>query len=213
MAVAPRQAITGREDQRPPPTEAGPRDRIREDQLLVAAIRGGDDLALRRLYDRHARLLLHIANDTLQSWESAEEVVQDVFVQCWRQAERYRAEQASPAAWLVNMTRSRAIDHLRSTNAAKRGRGQSVPLQDVPEGMLVLRGHAGSRLDTGDVAVALRELPQEVRTAILLTSLGGLTQAEVAAFMDVPVGTAKSWIRRGLLRLREHLTAGRPSRD
>ena len=84
-----------------------------------------------------------------------------------------------------------------------------LPLQHVPERLLTLHGHVGSRLETGDIASALRELPPEVRTAILLASHGGLTQSEIARFMDVPEGTAKSWIRRGLLRLREQLTAGR----
>lgn len=181
--------------------------------MLVAAIAGGDQLALRWLYDRHARLLLHIAFETVQSWESAEEVVQDVFVQCWEQAARYSPERGSPAAWLVTMTRSRAIDRLRSANAARRGGGQSIPLERVPDGLLVMSDHIGSRLESGDVAVALRDLPTEVRTAILLASLGGLSHTEIASFMDAPVGTVKSWIRRGLLRLREQLSAGRAGHE
>lgn len=213
MAIAPRHLAPGESDIRQASPVTGSRDVVREDQLLVAAIRGGDQLALRRLYERHSRLLLHIAFETLQDWESAEEVVQDVFIQCWEQASRYRESQASPAAWLVNMTRSRAIDRLRSSRAAKRGGGQVLPLQDVPEGLLVLRGHVGSRMETGDLATVLRELPAEVRTAILLAALGGLTHAEIAEFMEAPQGTVKSWIRRGLLRLREQLAAGRTGHD
>ena len=191
----------------------GPHDSLREDQLLVAAVVGGDQIALRRLYDRHSRLLLHIAYETLQSWEAAEEIVQDVFIQCWQQADRYRASRGSPAAWLVTMTRSRAIDRLRAENAAKRGAGRSVPLDDVPDRLLVLRGHVGARMETGEIAAALRELPVDVRTAILLASHAGLSQSEIAHFMEVPHGTVKSWIRRGLLRLREQLLAGSPPDD
>ncbi|MGD9933977.1 MAG: RNA polymerase sigma factor [Dehalococcoidia bacterium] len=193
---------------RPGLSGVGPHNASREDQLLVAAVVGRDHLAFRRLYDRHSRLLLHIAYETLQSWEAAEEVVQDVFIQCWQQADRYRVSRGSPAAWLVTMARSRAIDRLRSENAAKRGSGRSIPLEHVQERFLVLHGQVGARLETGDVASALRELPSDVRTAILLASHAGLSQTEIARFMEVPHGTVKSWIRRGLLRLREQLRPG-----
>lgn len=210
VAIAPRQLPSGRRAEvRPATSTAGPHDLSREDQLLVSAVAGGDQLALQRLYERHSALLLHIAFETLQSWGAAEEVVQDVFVQCWNQSDRYTSARGSPAAWLVTLTRSRAIDHRRRDRTIKRGGGQMLPLQHVPERLLTLHGHVGSRLETGDIASALRELPPEVRTAILLASHGGLTQSEIARFMEVPEGTAKSWIRRGLLRLREQLTAGR----
>lgn len=184
-----------------------------EDQILVAAVSGGDQLALRRLYDRHGPLLLHVAFSVLGNWESAEEVVQDVFIRCWRQASRYDASRGSPAGWLLAMTRSVSIDHLRRRNAARRSPARTVPLQDVPDGLLVFRDHAGSRIETGEVAAALRELPDEMRTAILLATHAGLTHSEVARFMEVPDGTAKSWIRRGLLRVRERLGPGGDRHD
>lgn len=184
-----------------------------EDQILLAAVTGGDQLALRHLYDRHGPLLLHVAFSVLGNWESAEEVVQDVFIRCWRQAGRYDASRGSPAGWLLTMTRSLSIDHLRRRTAARRSAGRTVPLQDVPDGLLVFRDHAGSRIETGEVAAALRELPEEMRTAILLAAHAGLTHAEVARFMEVPDGTAKSWIRRGLLRVRERLGSGGDRHD
>lgn len=174
----------------------------------MAAVSGGDHLALKRLYDRHSRLLLHVAFESLQNWEAAEEVVQDVFIQCWQQAARYQVARGSPAAWLVTIARSRAIDRTRRETSARRGGGRSVPLEDVPERLLVLHTHVGSRIEMGDIASALRELPSDIRTAILLSSHGGLTHGEVARIMEVPHGTVKSWIRRGLLRLREQLAAG-----
>jgi RNA polymerase sigma-70 factor (ECF subfamily) len=183
-------------------------DAVREDQLLMAAVAGRDQLALRHLYDRHGGLLLHIAYEMVHSWESAEEVVQDVFVQCWSRAESYDGSRGTPTAWLVSMTRSRAIDHLRHAGAAKRGANLKVSLDGLPDRFVSLEPAPGSRLEIGSLGEALLELPQEMRTAILLSAYGGLTHAEIAEFLETPSGTVKSWIRRGLMRLRARLQPG-----
>ncbi len=177
-------------------------DSVAEDRSLMVAVANRDETALRRLYDRHCGLLLHIAFSTLRSWEAAEEVVQDVFVRCWQRANTYDETRGSPTAWLVAMTRSRTIDYLREASTARRG-GRPVSLDSVGEYAAPAAAGPGARVEVGPVARGLRELPAEMRTAILLASYGGLRQREIADVMETPVGTVKSWIRRGLLRLRE----------
>jgi RNA polymerase sigma-70 factor (ECF subfamily) len=171
----------------------------------MAAVAGKDQLALRRLYDRHAGLLLHVAFSVAGSWEAAEEVVQDVFVQCWARAGAYQPSRGTAAGWLVAMARNRAIDHLRRTNAARRGNGHSISLEAVPQELVDDDPLPGARLDLGDVASALNELPRTERTAILLAVHGGLTHMEIADLMQAPPGTVKSWIRRGMARLRARI--------
>jgi RNA polymerase sigma-70 factor (ECF subfamily) len=192
----------------PAAEEPPPAGTVREDQLLLAAVAARDQVALRRLYERHGGLLLHIAFEMVRSWESAEEVVQDVFIQCWNRADTYRSSRGTPTAWLVSMTRSRAIDHLRFNPAAKRGAGQRVSLDGLPDRFVSLDPPPGSRLEIGELGAALLELPREMRTAIMLSAYGGLTHQEIADLLETPSGTVKSWIRRGLLRLRVRLQQG-----
>lgn len=173
----------------------------------MAAVAGGDELALHRLYDRYAGLLFHIAGETSCGWEAAEEVVQDVFLQCWFKADTYRDDRGSVSGWLVSMARNRAIDYLRRESADKRGARRTVPL-DIVAGMVSGNGdHPGARLERGELAEAWQALSQDQRTAILLAVHGGFTQTEIAQVLGEPLGTVKSWIRRGMLRLRMELVA------
>jgi RNA polymerase sigma-70 factor (ECF subfamily) len=174
----------------------------REDQLLLAAVAGKDQLALRRLYERHGGLLLHIAFDLVGSWESAEEVVQDVFVQCWSKASTYEPRRGSAGGWLVAMTRNRAIDYVRRANSRSRKGAGDVSLEAVPPALLAHDTGIGSRFDFGGMAAALNELPRSERTAILMSVHAGLTHMEIADLLQAPPGTVKSWIRRGLQRVR-----------
>ncbi|MBE0610646.1 MAG: sigma-70 family RNA polymerase sigma factor [Dehalococcoidia bacterium] len=180
--------------------EAAPYDR-----LLLAAVVGRDERALRLLYDRHAGLLLTVAHGATGNWGIAEEVVQDVFVQCWYRAGSYEPSRGSVVGWLVGMTRNKAIDQLRRTNAAKRPDASSVPIERVAPGAVSARPAVDSRLDVLAVNEALAELSEGERTTIILAIRGGMTQVEIAAALETPLGTVKSWMRRGLERLRARL--------
>ena len=176
------------------------------DLEVLRRMAGGEAAALGELYDRHARTLFSLAVRILRDHSDAEEVVQDVFAQAWRQAARHDAARGVVIAWLLMMTRSRAIDRLR----ARRGQPAS---QGEPGGVPREIADSGPPVDlailTADqiahVRAALVALPDAQRTAIELAFYEGLTHAEVAERLQQPLGTIKTRIRLGLLRLRAAL--------
>ena len=169
----------------------------------------GDAGALAELYDRHGRAMFSLAFRILRDQGDAEEVLQDVFAQAWRQAARYDTTRGVVVAWLLMMTRSRAIDRLR----ARRGRPtlqdeHPAVLRDLsdeaaPADLTLLTAEQVAR-----VRAALEELPAAQRTAIELAFYEGLTHTEVAEQLEQPLGTVKTRIRMGLLRLRAALGGG-----
>jgi RNA polymerase sigma-70 factor (ECF subfamily) len=183
-----------------------PRPSREADADAMRRMAGGDGSALAELYDRHARSLFSLAVRILRDHGDAEEIVQDVFAQAWRQAARYDTSRGVVVAWLLMMARSRAIDRLR----ARRGQ---PPLQGDHPTALRDVADAGQPVDlallTADqiahVRAALEALPDVQRTAIELAFHEGLTHAEVAERLAQPLGTIKTRIRLGLLRLRAAL--------
>lgn len=172
---------------------------------LLAEIARGDRDAFSRFYDLHAALVHTFALRVLRERGEAEEVVQDVFLQAWRQAASYSAERGTPEAWLITMTRSRSIDKLRS----RRRRGEMVRPADVPDGLpepAVRESAAGPAEARATLGGALADLPAAQRSILELAYFGGLTQSEIAARLGEPLGTVKTRMRAGLERLRGVLT-------
>jgi len=169
---------------------------------------GGDSSALAALYDRHARAIYSLALRILADAAEAEDVVQDVFTQAWRQATRYDATRAPVAGWLMIMTRARSLDRLRRRRAriATTEMDPAAPHPKDPDAdqeMLAITAEQADRLRG-----ALRDLPDGQRAAIELAYYEGLSQSDIAARLQQPLGTVKTRIRTGLLRLRDAL-AGR----
>jgi RNA polymerase sigma-70 factor (ECF subfamily) len=167
----------------------------------------GDADALAALYDRHARAVFSLALRILGEQADAEDVLQEVFAQAWRQAGRYDARRGRPLAWLLNMTRSRAIDHLR--------RRRDVPtfdgtLPDLPADAPGADAAAMTAADTRALRAALAALPALQRAAIELAYFEGLSQSEIAARLEQPLGTVKTRVRLGLLKLREAMGGSEP---
>ncbi len=178
------------------------------DQHLVERMASGDGTALRTLYDQHGRGMFSLAMRMLRSQEDAEDLVQEVFVQAWRQAGRYDASRGTVAAWLLVQTRSRAIDKLRSRRTRPEGieaAGVLAQQRDPAAGADV----EAVRLEQADaVRRALDGLPHPQRVALELAYYDGLTHVEIAERLEEPLGTVKTRIRQGLLRLRDALTSG-----
>ena len=178
------------------------------DQRLVERMASGDGAALRTLYDQHARGVFSLAVRILRSQQDAEDLVQEVFVQAWRQAVRYDPGRGTVAAWLLMQTRSRAIDKLRSRRARPEGAEAEGALEQQRDPA------AGAdvevvRLEQADaVRRALDGLPHPQRAALELAYYEGLTHVEIAERLEEPLGTVKTRIRQGLLRLRDALTTG-----
>jgi RNA polymerase sigma-70 factor (ECF subfamily) len=182
-----------------------------EDLECLRRVVSGDQASAAGLYDRHARpvysLILRIVGDEAES----EDVLQDVFAQAFRQAARYDGSRGPVAAWLLMMARSRSIDRLR----ARRAR---------PDATSSDAGHAidempGSSPDAASVMLdeeqalivqgALSALPLIQRVAIELAYYDGLSHREIAERLEEPLGTVKTRIRLGLLKLRDALTEAR----
>ena len=174
---------------------------------LLGQIARGDRDAFARFYDLHAALVHTFALRILRERGEAEEVVQDVFLQVWRQAESYSADRGTPEAWLIMLTRSRGIDKLRS----RRRRDEMARPADNPDRLpepAVAESAAGRAEARATLGGALADLPAAQRSVLELAYFDGLTQSEIAARLGEPLGTVKTRMRSGLERLRGAL-AGR----
>lgn len=171
------------------------------DAELMALLREQPAAGIAALYDRYGRLVYGVALRVVQDHGAAEEITQDVFVRCWRTAERYRAEQGSLAAWLLAIAHNRAIDELRS----RRGKELRRPRAAEDELPPVLDPGFDAALLRGDVRRALGALPEGQREVIELIFWGGLTRREIAERLRLPLGTVHTRLRLGMEKLREAL--------
>lgn len=166
----------------------------------------GDQSALEDIYQATSAKLFGICYRILGDEREAEDAVQDVYVSLWRKAERYDPDRGSPISWLAMFARNRAIDRLRSGKV----RQGSVPVDEAAEvpdaaplaDVLVEQGQQSDRIHH-----CLGTLDERAGDAIRSAFFGGATYAELAERADVPLSTMKSWIRRGLARLKKCLEA------
>src|SRR5499427_9431899 len=185
----------------------GTRPRMNADatrsQLAAALVRvaGGDRAALRIVYQDTSAKLFGVCLRILKDRSEAEDVLQDVYVTVWRKAATFDPGRASAIAWLVAIARNRAIDRLRARGAG--GRLEPIEAADA------VSDPAPAAVDRVELAQqhqrltrCLEELDAPHASAIRAAFLDGATYEELAARMNVPLGTMKSWIRRGLLKLR-----------
>jgi RNA polymerase sigma-70 factor (ECF subfamily) len=165
----------------------------------------GDADALGELYDRYVRGVYSLAFRILHDGMEAEDVVQEVFAQVWKQASRYDASRGVVLAWLLTLTRSRAIDRLRARRARGAGSSDERALQQITDSSPPADLQVLSFEQVGRLRAALDELPMLQRSAIELSYFEGLTHVEVAAQLEQPLGTVKTRIRLALRKLREVL--------
>jgi RNA polymerase sigma-70 factor (ECF subfamily) len=185
---------------------------VSNDAAWISRAAEGDESALAALYDGYARAVFSLAARILSDQADAEDVVQEVFAQAWRQARRYDAQRGTVAAWLLNMARTRAIDRLRTRRARPDTAGDTpADAWDVLPASVVDPGDAlGAARDAEKVRHALEELPLLQRLVIELAYFEGLTHSEIAERLEQPLGTIKTRIRTGLLKLRDALS-GNPA--
>lgn len=193
----------------------------REDAALAAelanqlvAIARGDQRAFEKFYDATLARVFAVARRICTDHALAEEVTEDVYVQVWRDAGRFDATRGAALAWLLMMTRSRALDALRREDPA-------VSVED-PESLIDDAGASAVDADPmnlldalrrdSEVRSALATLPARDRQMVALAFLRGLTHAEIAAAMQLPLGTVKTTIRRALGVLRAQLSIHAPER-
>ncbi|AZQ38370.1 sigma-70 family RNA polymerase sigma factor [Streptomyces cyaneochromogenes] len=175
------------------------------DRLLVSVAAGSQD-AFARLYDAAAGPIYGIACRVLQDPARAEEVTQEVMLEVWQSAPRYRPESGHAMTWMMTIAHHRAVDSVRTLRrSAERERAVSqhestLAFDDVVETVEAL----GER---EQVRSCLKELTAELRQPVVLAYYQGLTHTEIAAALSLPLGTVKSRLRRALTRLRHCLGA------
>jgi RNA polymerase sigma-70 factor (ECF subfamily) len=175
-------------------------DGLRADHRIVARMAGGDPSALADLYERHARAVYSLACRILGDRTEAEDVAQDVFSQAWRQAAQYDSRRATVIGWLLMMSRTRSIDRLRARRA--RPQTAAVGLPEAADPAAGAEARAIGMEAASRVRQALGSLPDSQRAALELAYYEGLSHADIAAQLGEPLGTIKTRIRAGLLRLR-----------
>jgi RNA polymerase sigma-70 factor (ECF subfamily) len=171
------------------------------DLALVTAIRSGDQGAMAALYDRYSSIVYAVALRVLQDTGGAEDVLQDIFMQLWRNPGAFDASRGNMAAWLAVITRHRSIDALRRRR----------PQADIEDVVLSVEPDMASDADRSrameKVRGALQTMPSPQRSALEMAYFEGLTHAEIADKTGEPLGTIKTRIRTGLLSLRKVLAA------
>lgn len=180
-------------------TQASSATRREELAALVAAIATGERDALKTLYDRTSAKLFGISLRVLGNEADAQDVLQDVYTTVWRKADRFDPARASAITWLALLTRSRAIDRLRARRAPNESLDMASELpDDGPSPLdLVERSQDAKRLSD-----CLGELEERARAMIRSAFFDGASYPELASREGVPLPTMKSWIRRGLIRLK-----------
>lgn len=178
------------------------------DPTLLTSIVKGDQQAFSQLYDHSSTLLYTLAIRILGNQEDADELLQDVYLEIWRNVVRYDVGRGTPIAWLITLTRSRAIDRLRSRNA--RGSKTTSPLDATASSKVADLGpspfetQADQELRSA-VGTAITGLPPAQQQAIELAYYEGLSHSEIAARLNQPLGTVKTRIKLGMSKLRETL--------
>lgn len=185
---------------------AGTRERMDDDRLadLVRRCALGHEDAFADLYDLTSPRVYGVVLRVLRSADLAAETAQDVFVEIWRTCTQYRSDRGGVLAWMLTIAHRRAVDRVRSTvNRTAReeryaGREWDRPRDDVVEA-------AERNLDAELVRAGLHRLTELQREAVTLAYFGGYSQAQIAQLLQIPLGTVKTRMRDGLIKLRDAL--------
>ncbi len=179
-------------------------ERAQDDDVdLLKAIAAKDEAALARLYDRYRVILFGLLMRILNNREEAEDVLQEVFLQVWRKAGDFDENRGRPFTWLVTLGRSRGIDRLRTL--AARERVAEAGAIEASEEISDAAADAFKSEQRGLVTNALAQLPDEQKRPIMLAYFDGLSQSEIATRLGAPLGTVKTRMRTGMMKLREML--------
>lgn len=169
---------------------------------LIEALRRGDQSALKQLYEVESRRLYEVALRMVKRPEIAADVLQDAFIQIWQNAKTYSVERGEARAWLTGIVRYRALDAVRKLRreilSDDPALGDGADDFDIVEEM-------DRKVAAGALRRCLETLDDSQRRCVALAFVEGLSHAEIAARLPAPLGSVKSWVRRGLLSLRSCL--------
>lgn len=172
-----------------------------DDSSLIVAIRNGDERAMTELYDRYSGIVYSVALRVLGDTGAAEDVLQEVFMQLWRNPGLFDSSRGNLAPWLAVIARNRAIDSLRK-------RRPETDIEDVVVSVESdMAGEADRSIAMGKVRSVLSGMPAAQRSALEMAYFEGLSHSEISAKTGEPLGTIKTRIRAGLLMLRKAFAA------
>jgi RNA polymerase sigma-70 factor (ECF subfamily) len=171
------------------------------DQLLVAVAQG-EHASFEALYDRTASKVFGLVRRVVRDAAQAEEVAQEVFLEVWRSAPAYDSSRGRGETWVLTIAHRRAVDRVRSAQAAT-DRDLRAARRDVERDYDVVSETVEARLESEAVREALGSLTAVQRQAVQLAYYGGYTHSEISVVLGVPLGTVKTRIRDGLIRLRD----------
>ena len=186
------------------PDDAPPAGDADSLEALVTQVARGDEAAFEALFRRTAGPVLGVVRRVLRDPAQSEEVAQEVMVEVWRTATRFDASRGSATTWIMTMAHARAVDRVRSAQAA-RDRDERVGRRDSVREYDEVAEEVEVRLEQQAVRGCLGGLTDLQRESVQLAYYGGYTYREVAELLDVPLGTVKTRLRDGLIRLRDCL--------
>lgn len=197
------------EDPAPPGSSGAAAPGSADLAALLRASARGDQTAFAQFYDATCARAYGLALRVVRNPAHAQEVTQEAYLEVWRHSARHDASRGSALAWLMTIVHRAAVDRVRSTESATR-RDQVWERESRPVDHDQTLETAQASLEGQRVRRAIAELTPLQRQAIELAYFGGYTHTEVAALLEVPLGTAKTRIRDGLIRLRDTLGVGTP---
>lgn len=173
-------------------------------QDVLERVGRGDRAAFSELYDQMAPRVLGLVTRLLRDPAQSEEVAQEIFLEIWQTSTRFDPNKGGAATWILTMTHRRAVDRVRASQAS-RDRDVRVGIRDLDVDIDHVAESVEVRIESERVERAMARLTDMQRQAITLSYYGGYTNSEVATMLSVPIGTIKTRIRDGMIRLRDEL--------
>ncbi|SEN39564.1 sigma-70 family RNA polymerase sigma factor [Cryobacterium sp. TMT1-3] len=171
---------------------------------LLGRVAHGDQAAFGELYDQIAPRVLGLVKRLLIDHAQSEEVTQEIFLEIWQSASRYESTRGGASTWILTMAHRRAVDRIRSSQAG-RDRDTKIGIRDLAVAYDHVAESVEVRIEHERVERAMTRLTQLQRQAVSLAYYGGFSHSEVADMLHIPLGTVKTRLRDGLIRLRDEL--------
>lgn len=185
------------------------------DESLLSKISGGDTEALAKLYDKYQRRIYSLVLKIVRNEDDAAEVMQDVFLQVWEKAGLFDQDRGSFGAWLSTLAHNKAINLLRSRRFKKSALEVRQDLEELSsqtnEATIERRTALDEQIESSEreaMLALLNQIPEAQRTALTMAYYSGYSQTEIADALGVPLGTIKTRMRQGMMKLRDMLTGG-----
>jgi RNA polymerase sigma-70 factor, ECF subfamily len=178
------------------------------DEELMHLVQQGEASAFELIYDRHGGAAFSLAYRMVANRTAAEDIVQEAFLSIWRSRVRYQPDRGSVRTWVLGIVHHRTIDGLRRNLVHDRRRASAEGIEERHEAAELTDVEAARREEAREVRAALGTLPREQCQVIELAYFGGFTHTQIAAMLEMPVGTVKGRMRLGLDKMRRELAEG-----